>query len=151
MKMVGERPLNAIMDGLADMRRAKVKEAYEKATVKCKSGTTAPVKTAPPAAATAAAKKAPSAKLPIADDNDTPPKKTAAKPPTKPVVCLVTSISSGNLTSYHYSAGEKASRGSEYSPPAYQEACPGCRIKTIQRRHVCSTGFSRHFQVQAYT
>ena len=38
MKMVGERPLNAIMDSLADVRKAKVKEAYEKATVKCKAG-----------------------------------------------------------------------------------------------------------------
>ncbi|KAG2368513.1 armadillo-type protein [Suillus spraguei] len=38
MKMVGERPLNALMDGLADIRKAKVKEAYEKAVVKCKTG-----------------------------------------------------------------------------------------------------------------
>jgi hypothetical protein len=37
MKMVGERPLNPILDGLADVRKAKIKEAYEKATVKCKS------------------------------------------------------------------------------------------------------------------
>ncbi|KAF8268872.1 ARM repeat-containing protein [Lactarius quietus] len=32
MKMVGERPLVAVMDGLADVRKAKVKEAHEKAT-----------------------------------------------------------------------------------------------------------------------
>ncbi len=37
MKMVGERPLNAVMEGLADMRKVKVKEAFEKATVKCKA------------------------------------------------------------------------------------------------------------------
>jgi len=38
MKMVGERPLNAIMENVADVRKAKVKEAFEKATVKCKAG-----------------------------------------------------------------------------------------------------------------
>lgn len=38
MKMVGERPLNALMDSLADVRKVKVKEAYEKASVKCKAG-----------------------------------------------------------------------------------------------------------------
>ncbi|KAF9014138.1 armadillo-type protein, partial [Cyathus striatus] len=37
MKMVGEGPLNAVMENLADVRKVKVKEAYEKATVKCKS------------------------------------------------------------------------------------------------------------------
>lgn len=42
MKMVGERPLNALMDGLADVRKTKVKEAYEKATVKAKAGTGGP-------------------------------------------------------------------------------------------------------------
>ncbi|OSX65208.1 hypothetical protein POSPLADRAFT_1178866 [Postia placenta MAD-698-R-SB12] len=38
MKMIGERPLNAVMEGLSDVRKAKVKEAYEKATVKAKAG-----------------------------------------------------------------------------------------------------------------
>ncbi|KAF7778753.1 hypothetical protein Agabi119p4_3098 [Agaricus bisporus var. burnettii] len=56
MKMVGERPLNATMENIADMRKAKVKEAFEKATVKCKSGPTptsrAPAPTAKKAATT---------------------------------------------------------------------------------------------------
>lgn len=47
MKMVGERPLNALMDGLADVRKAKVKEAYDKATVKCKAGSGGPSKPPP--------------------------------------------------------------------------------------------------------
>ena len=62
MKMVGERPLNALMDSLADVRKAKVKEAYEKATVKCKAGS-AP-KPAPPAAKEPPKKKAPAAAPP---------------------------------------------------------------------------------------
>ncbi|KAF9451059.1 microtubule associated protein [Macrolepiota fuliginosa MF-IS2] len=48
MKMVGERPLNAVMENMADVRKAKVKEAFEKATVKCKTGP-APRAPAPPA------------------------------------------------------------------------------------------------------
>jgi cytoskeleton-associated protein 5 len=44
MKMVGERPLGAVMDGLADVRKAKVKEAHEKATVKGKSWRRQPAK-----------------------------------------------------------------------------------------------------------
>ncbi|OCH95523.1 ARM repeat-containing protein [Obba rivulosa] len=50
MKMVGERPLNALMDSLADVRKAKVKEAYESATVKAKAGASAPPKPTAPEA-----------------------------------------------------------------------------------------------------
>jgi cytoskeleton-associated protein 5 len=38
MKIVGERPLNALMDTIEDVRKVKVKEAYENATVRCKTG-----------------------------------------------------------------------------------------------------------------
>ncbi|KAJ8463558.1 hypothetical protein ONZ51_g10183 [Trametes cubensis] len=55
MKMVGERPLNALMDGLADVRKAKVKEAYDNAKVKAKAGSGPPPKPAKPAASAAAA------------------------------------------------------------------------------------------------
>ncbi|CDO70805.1 hypothetical protein BN946_scf184798.g121 [Trametes cinnabarina] len=48
MKMVGERPLNALMDGLADVRKVKVKEAYENAKVKAKAGSGPTPKAAPP-------------------------------------------------------------------------------------------------------
>lgn len=56
MKMVGERPLNAVMEGLADVRKVKVKEAFDKATVKAKAGGPAP--RAPPPAAKEPLKKA---------------------------------------------------------------------------------------------
>ncbi|KAF8636528.1 hypothetical protein AX17_003341 [Amanita inopinata Kibby_2008] len=59
MKMVGERPLNATLEGLADVRRTKVKEAFEKATVKCKIGSSAPSR--PPARPSAAPTKKSSA------------------------------------------------------------------------------------------
>lgn len=93
MKMVGERPLNALMDGLADVRKAKVKEAYEKATVKCKAGG-AP-KPAPPAAKEAPKKKPLAAKkvepptdMPLADEEAPPPElKPMKKPPARLLVC----------------------------------------------------------------
>jgi cytoskeleton-associated protein 5 len=95
MKMVGERPLNVVMDGLADVRKAKVKEAYEKATVKCKAGAGAPSKVLV-AAKEPPKKKAPSSKMaggpPKADVADVlmvdeePPKK---KPPARLVVRFV--------------------------------------------------------------
>ncbi|CAK5264576.1 unnamed protein product [Mycena citricolor] len=83
MKMVGERPLNAVMDGLADVRKAKVKEAFEKATIKCKSGA-APKPAPPPAAAPVVKKKAPapkSAPPPATEEAAPSPPKAAAKPP----------------------------------------------------------------------
>ncbi|KAI9459480.1 armadillo-type protein [Lactarius psammicola] len=61
MKMVGERPLGAVMDGLADVRKAKVKEAHEKATVKAKAGAGNPPKPTPAATTKGPAKKVPSA------------------------------------------------------------------------------------------
>lgn len=87
MKMVGERPLNATMDNIAEIRKAKIKEAFVKATVKCKVASAAPVprtSTAPPA------KKATSAKPikqehPIAQEDVAPP--VAPKAVSKPAVC----------------------------------------------------------------
>ncbi|KAG9019496.1 Microtubule-associated protein, microtubule dynamics during spindle orientation [Tulasnella sp. 427] len=70
LKIVGERQLNPIIDPLDDLRKAKVKEAFEKATVKCKAGAAPPAaKPAPPPAAKAAPKAA--------------PKKPAAPPPAE--------------------------------------------------------------------
>ena len=96
MKMVGERPLNAFMDGLADVRKVKVKEAYEKATVKCKAGGSGPSK--PPPAAKEGPKKPPSkpatveattASKPSTEDvsMEEPPSKPKGKPPTGLMVC----------------------------------------------------------------
>ncbi|KAH9981072.1 armadillo-type protein [Lactifluus volemus] len=72
MKMVGERPLVAVMDSLADVRKAKVKEAYEKATVKAKASAPAPK---PPPAAKAPVKKVAKKSLPsTAEVHASPPK-----------------------------------------------------------------------------
>ncbi|KAI0831213.1 ARM repeat-containing protein [Trametes gibbosa] len=59
MKMVGERPLNALMDGLADVRKVKVKEAFDSAKVKAKSGSGPPPKPAPAATTKESMKKKP--------------------------------------------------------------------------------------------
>ena len=83
MKMVGERPLNATMDTLQDMRKAKVKEAFEKAVVKCKAGAAAPSR-----AADAPVKKG-APKVSLQDEAEAPPAKKPAptsKPSAKPVV-----------------------------------------------------------------
>ena len=89
MKMVGERALGAVMDGLADVRKAKVKEAYEKATVKAKVGATAPPKP-PPAKVSpkkVATKKgpapAPEVDSPLPEDDAPVPEKKARGPPAR--------------------------------------------------------------------
>lgn len=51
MKIVGERALNPVMETMDDIRKAKVKEQFEKAQVKCKANAPPPPK---PASATPA-------------------------------------------------------------------------------------------------
>ncbi|KAJ3923657.1 microtubule associated protein [Lentinula edodes] len=87
MKMVGERSLNAVIDSLADVRKAKIKEAFEKATVKCKVGGAAPptMKPAAPLAKKAPPKIAPPMKEELLIDDVEPPKKVA-KPPARLMV-----------------------------------------------------------------
>lgn len=93
MKMVGERPLNAIMDTMADVRKAKVKEAYEKATVKCKAGGAAAPRAGPPKAqpkASAPSKPKPKAPAPpqVEDEPQVAEPPAAKKPaPPKASVC----------------------------------------------------------------
>lgn len=100
MKMVGERPLNPVMEGLADVRKTKVKEAFEKATVKCKAGAPAPPKPPPPATAPAPKKKAPAPKPAVIED-EAPPKKPVSKPPAaKPPVCPFVFLSSPHKLSF---------------------------------------------------
>jgi cytoskeleton-associated protein 5 len=89
MKMVGERPLGAVMDGLADVRKAKVKEAYEKATVKAKAGSGNPPKPVP-TTPKGPAKKVPAVTAkkeelpPPPEDDDAPmPEKKARGPPAR--------------------------------------------------------------------
>jgi cytoskeleton-associated protein 5 len=92
MKMVGERPLNAVMDGLADVRKAKVREAYEKATVKCKAGAAAPPKPPPskdsPAKKKVGANKASDPTLSLDDAEPLALKKPPVKAPAKAAVHL---------------------------------------------------------------
>ncbi|KAI5124542.1 hypothetical protein M0805_003064 [Coniferiporia weirii] len=83
MKIVGERPLNAIMDQLAEVRKVKVKEAYEKATVKCKAGGAPPSRAAQ---AKAPVKQAPSKAPPTMEDDlveEISHPKPRAKPPAR--------------------------------------------------------------------
>ena len=91
MKMVGERPLAAVMAGFADVRKTKVKEAYEKATVKAKAGASAPPKPPPAKIApkkTAAKKEehppALDVESPPAGDEAPAPDKKARGPPARP-------------------------------------------------------------------
>ncbi len=90
MKMVGERPLAAVMVGFADVRKAKVKEAYEKATVKAKAGASAPPKPSPAKVPPkkAVRKKeepppAPEAQSPPAEDDTAASDKKARGPPAR--------------------------------------------------------------------
>lgn len=120
MKMVGERPLNAIMEGLADVRKAKVKEAFDKATVKAKAGGPAP--RAPPPAAKEPTKKAPApAKKaaapkpsPAAPADDDVLASTENKPLKKPPARFMVSCVTVTLSVHSYSSdlrsGEESSR-----------------------------------------
>ncbi|KAJ1308957.1 hypothetical protein OPQ81_004640 [Rhizoctonia solani] len=77
MKIVGERALNPVMESMDDIRKAKVKEAFEKAQVKCKA-TAAPPPKPPPAAAPAKKKKAAPPPKPDMVFDDVPPKESPA-------------------------------------------------------------------------
>jgi cytoskeleton-associated protein 5 len=92
MRMVGERPLNAIMDGLPDVRKSKVKEAFEKATVQTKASASGPPKPSGPPPAKAPKKRTVSKKTPTpvsedASDTFTEPQKVVKKPPAPFLVC----------------------------------------------------------------
>lgn len=90
MKMVGERPLNALIDSLADVRKVKVKEAYEKATVKCKAaGAPKPLPAKEPPKKKAPASKKPDPEVGPVDEDILAPteNKPAKKPPARSTVC----------------------------------------------------------------
>jgi cytoskeleton-associated protein 5 len=88
MKMVGERPLNALVDSLADVRKVKVKEAFEKATVKAKTGTAKPPAKPAPAAKAPPPKAAPPVKKAAieAEALDADEEKPVKKPPGRLLV-----------------------------------------------------------------
>lgn len=123
MKIVGERPLNAIMDQLADVRKAKVKEAFEKATVKCKAGGPR-VASAPAAKAPPAKKASAPAHKPTAEDdglmNDIAPPMTRAKPPAR----LMTAKK----------AAPEPNQDSSASPPEPPKAAPKPPSRLMQAK-----------------
>lgn len=97
MRMVGERPLNAIMDGLPDVRKSKVKEAHEKATVKAKAAAPGLPKPPGPPPAKGPQKKSTSKKVPSKEETLAPasedaldtfnePPKAVKKPPVRSIV-----------------------------------------------------------------
>ncbi len=130
MKMVGERPLNAVVEAVTDVRKAKIKEAYEKATVKCKAGGAGPTKAksvAPPPAAVVK-KKSPAPKSVVVEDEplESPPlKKPSGKPPARLLVCPNVSSKTSRLNSVLGSnAGlqwrsRRCGASSKESPAAY--------------------------------
>jgi cytoskeleton-associated protein 5 len=143
MKMVGERPLNALMDGLADVRKVKVKEAYEKATVKCKAGGAAPTKppptTRPPpvkAAPKAVAPKAEGAPVPkasSAEDALEQPEE-APKPLKKPPARLMVRTLSwdvGSLLTTSHAQAKKTAAGSAASGPASSAPAATSAVKKL--------------------
>lgn len=94
MKMVGERPLNALVDSLADVRKAKVKEAFEKATVKSKAGgapkpAPAPQPKEPPKKKGAAPKPSEASKAADDDVLTQVENKPLKKPPARLAVSLI--------------------------------------------------------------
>ncbi|KAJ7658715.1 armadillo-type protein [Mycena polygramma] len=118
MKMVGERPLNPVMEGLPDMRKSKVKEAFEWATVKCKAGAAAPPKAAPlPVAAPAPKKKAPAPK-PAAVEDEEPPKKPVAKPPAKAPAKKAPPVAAAPVKKAPVSSAVKSSKAPTSAAPA---------------------------------
>lgn len=103
MKMVGKRALNALVDNLADVRKAKVEEAFESATVKAKAGAApAPRPAAKPAAAEPPKKKMPPPKQPPTSELPAVPtesevltpteNKPLKKPPARLMVCIVVEV-----------------------------------------------------------
>lgn len=94
MKLIGERPMNQFIDGLDDIRKAKIQEQFKIATVKVKAGGGAPARSAaPPPAASSAPKPKPKpsaapvakkpAAPPVADKENAPPKAAASPAPTR--------------------------------------------------------------------
>ncbi|RDX56874.1 ARM repeat-containing protein [Lentinus brumalis] len=97
MKMVGKRALNAVVDNLSDVRKAKVEEAFESATVKAKAGSAPAPKSAgksagppptsePPKKKMPPAKQPPTAQLPAVPTESevlTPTENKPLKPPAR--------------------------------------------------------------------
>ncbi|KAI0695900.1 ARM repeat-containing protein [Cytidiella melzeri] len=115
MKMVGERPLNALMDSLADVRKAKVKEAYEKATVKVKAGGPAKPPAKPTPATKTSNKKAASKVEALSEDILTPAEE---KPTKKPAARMTAKKIPGAAAESPVAASSAAAPPVKKLPPA---------------------------------
>ena len=143
MKMVGERPLAAVMDSFADVRKAKVKEAYEKATVKAKAGASAPPKPPPakmPLKKAAAKKEEPPSVLevesPPAEDEAPAPGKKGRGPPARPLAKKGASAAASGAPAASTSASAKKPPPAAASKPAKggAPAQPGA-LDTFKYKH----------------
>lgn len=136
MRMIGERPLNAIVDGLPDVRKSKVKEAYEKATVKAKAGAPGPPKPSgpPPTKAPPQKKPAPKKTSPKEDpsfpapegtlETLNEPQKSVKKPPARFVVSPVTP-SAGTINNA-FDSKKKHQTQLPTHPPAPRQPLRSC-------------------------
>ncbi|KAG8823574.1 Microtubule-associated protein, microtubule dynamics during spindle orientation, partial [Serendipita sp. 399] len=84
MKIIGERAMNPVLEPLDDIRKAKIKESFDKAVVKCKVGSAAPAPRAAAPAKSEPQKKKPAASKPLADDGDGEPSEKPAAPKVPP-------------------------------------------------------------------
>jgi cytoskeleton-associated protein 5 len=128
MKMVGERPLAVVMDSLADVRKAKVKEAYEKATVKAKAGASAAPKPPPKAPPKKAVAK--KEELPPTPEVESPPAEDDTPAPDKKARGLPARLSSKKGASVATSGAPAASTtASAKKPPSAAVAAAAAASK----------------------
>lgn len=78
MKIFGERAMNPYLEGVSEIQQGKIKEAFEKAEVKCKGGQAKPATKAPPTRAAALQPSTSAANRPFDSD---PMKKPIARKP----------------------------------------------------------------------
>ncbi|KAF8326346.1 armadillo-type protein [Cantharellus anzutake] len=121
MKILGERAMNPFLEPVDDIKKAKIKEAYEKTTVKCKIGGTAPPPPKP-APAPIPAKRAPPKRSPVEitlEEEATPPK-PAAKPPAR--LLARRTVGAGSEPSQSAAAPPKAIAAKKPPPVAVSSA-----------------------------
>ena len=154
MKMVGERPLNALMESLADVRKVKVKEAYDKATVKCKAGSGGPPKVAaaaPPRDAIAKKKtSAGKSQAATVTGDEAPSQAPVTKPPPKAAVRIRVSL---GINPHLKSVDKESGAGCwECHSPRNKEAASWCICyrEIWKSQCACCSRSSGHVQVQTF-
>ncbi|KZS89887.1 microtubule associated protein [Sistotremastrum niveocremeum HHB9708] len=137
MKIVGERALNPVMEGVADVRKVKVKEAFESATVKCKAGgPPAPKPAAPPPQKEAPAKKAqkpadshaspPTAKPPVEAESNEDPTPSPPKPVKGPPARLLAKKAAAA------SSSSESPTAAPAAPAPVKKALPSAAAKNVK-------------------